>query len=139
MTRFTVAAMVLTVAAPAARAQDALGVRAVAFSADGKFLAAGTGEPKEPGTVTPWDAASRKQLWVHKEHSGAPAVAFSPDGRTLAAATYANAVRLLDVGTGQVKATLKHPQVVRAVAYSPDGKRLATACWDRLVRVWDVE
>jgi WD40 repeat protein len=121
-----------------ARAQDVLGVRTVAFSPDGKLLAAGTGEPKEQGTATLWSVATGKQVWKHPEKSGVPAVAFSPDGQTLAVAVYGNAVRLIDVTTGQVLKTLEHPKEVRGVAFSPDGKLLATACWDKLVRVWDL-
>jgi WD40 repeat protein len=138
-------AILLLAAAPAARAGDAPAVRCVAFSPDGgrggatpPLLAAGTGEPKEPGTVTLWDAAARRRLWTHAEAGGVPALAFSPDGKTLALATYANTARLLDVATGKVKATLDHPKEVRAVAFSPDGKRLATACSDKLLRVWDI-
>src|SRR5262249_15111584 len=43
--------------APAVRAEGPRqpGVRAVAFSPDGKLLAASTGEPKEKGCVTVWD------------------------------------------------------------------------------------
>jgi WD40 repeat protein len=122
----------------ASRADDVLGVRCVAFSPDGKLLAAGTGEPKQHGTVTLWDVTRRTEVWKHQEDSGVPAVAFSPDGQVLAVAVYGNAARLLDVGTGKVKTTLKHPKEVRAVAFSPDGKFLATACWDKVVRVWDV-
>jgi WD40 repeat protein len=122
----------------AARADEVLGVRCVGFSPDGKLLAAGTGEPKQRGTVTLWDVATRAQVWRHTEDTGLPAVAFSPDGKTLAVADYGNTARLLDVVTGKVKATLHHPKEVRAVAFSPDGKLLATACWDKLVRVWDL-
>ncbi|MCI0455900.1 MAG: WD40 repeat domain-containing protein [Gemmataceae bacterium] len=118
--------------------QIPVGVRGVVFSPDGKLLATGTGDPKEPGTVTLWDVAARQRLWTHSEKGGVPALAFAPDGKTLALAAYSNVARLLDVATGKVKATFEHPKEVRGVAFSPDGKRLATACWDKLVRVWDL-
>jgi WD40 repeat protein len=115
-----------------------LGVRAVAFSPDGKLLAAGTGEPREQGTVTVWDVATARVRLRHAEKTGVPGVAFSPDGKTLAIASYDNAARLIDVATGKVRATFAHPKEVRSVAFSPDGKRLATACWDGALRLWDV-
>ena len=133
-----IAAMLLLATAPTVQAQAPLGVRAVAFSPDGKLLAAGTGQPKEHGTVTLWDVATRQQRWTHKGKAGIPAVAFSPDGQTLAIGGYDNAARLLDPATGKLRATLKHPQGVRAVAFSPDGKRLATGGLDRRIRVWDL-
>jgi WD40 repeat protein len=121
-----------------APADDPPGVRCVAFSPDGKLLAVTTGEPKQQGTVTLWDVASRKRVWKHTENDGIPAVVFAPDGQTLAIAVYDGAARLLGVADGAVKGTLKHPKEVRGVAFSPDGKLLATACWDQLVRVWDI-
>jgi WD40 repeat protein len=119
-------------------AAEALGVRSVRFSPDGKQLAVTTGEPKQLGQITLWEASSRKLIWKHTEESGIPAAAFSPDGQTLAIAVYDNAARLLDVSTGKVKAVFQHPKEVRSVAFSPDGARLATACEDRRVRVWEL-
>jgi WD40 repeat protein len=133
------AGVALIVLLPCAlRADDEPCVRSVAFSPDGRQLAASTGEPKQQGTVTLWSMATRSQVWRHAEDTGVPALAFSPDGLVLAIAVYDNAARLLDVATGRVKTTLKHPKEVRGVAFSPDSKLLATACWDRAVRVWDI-
>src|SRR5229473_3457935 len=56
------------------RADEPLGVRAVAFSSDGKQLAAGTGEPKEHGSVTLWEVATGKPRWQHQEKDGVPGV-----------------------------------------------------------------
>jgi WD40 repeat protein len=114
------------------------GIRAVAFSPDGKLCAASTGQPEQKGTVTLWEIASRKALWTHDEKLGIPAVSFAPNGKTLAIAVLDHNARLLDVVTGKPKLTLPHPKEVRAVDFSPDGKLLATACWDGAVRVWDL-
>jgi WD40 repeat protein len=124
----------------AARADELeqLGVRTIAFSPDGQLLAAGTGEPKQNGTVTVWDVAARRQRFAHREKTGVPGVAFSPDSKLLAIASYDNVARLLDATTGEVKASLRHPKEVRAVVFSPDGRSLATACWDQALRLWDV-
>jgi WD40 repeat protein len=113
-------------------------VRAVAFSPDGRLLAAGAGEPHEPGTVTLWGVATLKPVWTHRETEGVPAVAFAASGDKLAVAVYNHTAKVLDTATGKVTATLPHPKEVRGVAFSPDGQRLATTCWDRIVRVWDV-
>jgi WD40 repeat protein len=115
-----------------------VGIRTVAFSPDGKLLAAGTGEPKQPGTVTVWDLSTGKVRWTHREKTGIPCVAFAPDGQTLAIAVYDRTAKLLEASTGKETAAFRHPKEVRAVAFAPDGKSLATACWDRALRVWDV-
>src|SRR5262249_18459396 len=65
-------------------ADEPLGVRAVAFSPDGKLLASGAGEPKERGVVTLWEVATGKPRWRHQEKDGVPGVAFSPNGKMLA-------------------------------------------------------
>jgi WD40 repeat protein len=113
-------------------------VRAVAFSPDAKLLAAGTGEPKEAGTVTVWEVATRQVRWSQRTTGGVPAVAFAPDGRTLAIAQYDNVAKVLAAAAGKEVRALRHPREVRNIAFSPDGKRLATACWDGVVRVWNL-
>jgi WD40 repeat protein len=130
--------LALAVSISGVRADEVPGVRAVAFTPSGERLAVATGEPKQAGTVTLWDVATRQPVWKHAESSGVPAVTFSPDGQSLAVALYENAARLLDAKTGQVVKTLAHPKEVRGVAFSPDGKLLATTCGDKVVRVWDV-
>ena len=113
-------------------------VGGVAFSPDGKLLAAGCGAPTEPGAVTVWAVADRRVRFHHVEKSGIPGVAFAPDGRTLAIAVFGQAARLLDADTGRVRASFPHPREVRGVAFSPDGKLLASGSRDGTVRLWDV-
>jgi WD40 repeat protein len=122
----------------AIRADEPLRVRTVAFSPDGKFVAAGTGEPKQPGTVTVWEVANQKRRWLQPTASGVSSVAFSPDGKMLAVAGFDGAAKLLDTVSGELKRTLTHPNQVRSVAFAPDGKRLATACDDKLIRIFNV-
>ena len=63
---------------------------------------------------------------------------FSPDGRSLALSNYKKGlVEIRDAETGQVTATLKHPQLVWCLDWHPDGKILATACFDLNIYIWD--
>jgi WD40 repeat protein len=70
-------------------------VYSVAFSPDGKTLAAGSAD----GTVGLWDVATGQQIGDPLAAPGGPvySVAFSPDGKTLAAGSADGTIRLWDV------------------------------------------
>jgi RNA polymerase sigma factor (sigma-70 family) len=89
----------------------------VAFSPDGKTLAAGLRD----GAIRMWDVATSKECGYLWEKGQVKAVAFSPDGHTLASAQ-GNEVKLWDLRSGRVRARLQgHAGWVQAVAFSPGG------------------
>jgi len=112
-------------------------VRSVAFSPDGRTLAAA----RDDKTVKLWDVQSRQELVTLEGHSDfVSSVAFSPDGRTLASASADKTVKLWDVQSGQVLKTLEgHRSHLWSVAFSPDGRTLASASDDKTVKLWDVQ
>jgi len=116
-------------------------VVSVAFSPDGKTLAAGSGH----NGVFLWDATTGKLLRRIEGRSVGDNLAFSHDGRLLAVVRNwqqdqeGNIVQLFDPATGKVVRRIAgHGKLVRAVAFSPDGKHLATNSEDKTARVWEV-
>ncbi|MFM8274400.1 MAG: hypothetical protein ACKODX_19010 [Gemmata sp.] len=110
----------------------------VAFSPDGRFVAAGGAD----AVVRVWDVQTKSEVRGLRGHTDwVTSVAFGPDGRFLAsvAAEKDNALRVfelppLDSGS----AAGGHLLAVNAVAVSPNGKLVATAGTDQTIKVWDV-
>ena len=68
---------------------------------------------------------------------GVYSVGFSPDGKILQSAGGDKTVRLWNVATGSLIATLKHKNPVRSSAFSPDGRMIASTD-GRTVLLWEV-
>jgi mono/diheme cytochrome c family protein len=115
-------------------------ITAIAFSPDGKELAA-SGYHE----ITLWDPADGKLLGRIK---GLPeriwSLAYSPDGKQIAAAGgtpgLTGEVRLCDA-TSRVpgKVIERISDMMLVIRFSPDGKRLGAGGADNAVRVFDVE
>jgi hypothetical protein len=115
-------------------------VAAVAFSPDGKHLAAGV-----YGRVTVWDLTTAKPVKVLTNVLGAVNdLKFSPDGKRLAVAggqpSARGDLRLFDTADWKLVDSLGgHLDTVSSISFSPDGMRLASASFDKTVRLWDVK
>jgi WD40 repeat protein len=121
-------------------------VTAVAFSPDGKTLAASSGKWDEKkdrydsSEVQLWDPVTAKLCRTLKGHRDTiSSLAFSPDGKTLATGSISweksdkigaqGEVKLWDFQTAkvQVSATIHEGAEVARLIFSPDGKVLASA------------
>ncbi len=115
------------------------GVEALAFSADGSRLAAGTDYPQN--RVWLWETATAKLLATMDGHTNTVcALEFSPDGRRIVSSSYDQSLRLWDTATGQSMATLQgHLARVTAASFHPDGRHLVSASLDGSLRLWDTQ
>ena len=114
----------------------------VAYSPNGKLIAAGGGE-----SLQLWDLTTDKRVWCIKKESpknGVHAVVFSPDGKMLAVGDKSGSVILVAPADGKVirrweahVAADEPHEGTQAVAFSPDGKTLASGGDDGVIYFWD--
>lgn len=138
------------------------GVRAIAFSPDGRMLAVagpcagGENDRNQGWAVQLWDTTAHRVVATLSNPHSTPesfssyySLRFSPDGRILAAGGGAmqGTVNLWDVGSREFTAELTVGSVgteIYSVAFSPDGRTLASAAHgdatspDNSVQLWDV-
>jgi hypothetical protein len=110
-------------------------VRVAAFSPDGSTLAIAG------GLVTLWDVDTREQTTVLGFHQrSTSAVTLSPDGRMLASGGLPEGVKLWDIPSGQLIATLEGGSFsINGLAFSPDGSILAVSSYlPTTLTLWDV-
>ncbi len=123
-------------------AGDLFRFHCVAFSPDGKRVAAGGGDWKFKGIaqVTIWDVASRQQVLKLVGHDNAIiCLAFSPKGDQIATGAIDGTARLWDAETGaQVKIFPGHANYIESVIFTRDGKTLLTGCRDGKIRFWNL-
>jgi len=110
----------------------------VAFSPDGRFLAAG-GSRYEV-----WQAGTWRRLYeIQRPDSDDPIcrMAFSPDSQLLAVVKPLREIVLLEAATGEEMSRLiaPHPALFASLRFSPDNSKLYALQNDQNIQVWDLK
>jgi RNA polymerase sigma factor (sigma-70 family) len=121
-------------------------INAVAFSPDGKLLAA-AGDPMvaapaadRHGEICIWDFETAKEKSRLRGHEhGVSSLAFSPDGKTVASTGSDQHIRVWDVASAKELGSVQASRsLLHSVAFAPDGRGLASGGDENAVKLWDL-
>ncbi len=116
----------------------------IAFSADGKWIAAGYTfwDPVAEGAgyseMRIYDSAGKLVHSLERTGAGALRAFFSPSGKVIAVGNRNYETQLFDIESGKLLHTLDK-KMTHDIVFNPDGKTLAAAYVDGSIGFWNVE
>jgi WD40 repeat protein len=117
-------------------------IAALAFSPNGRWLAAGLGgfnwfEGNYQQVVKVWEVDTGSVVAELRHENTVPALAFSPDGQILATSCHDHRLRLWDVNSWKERYRWKGDVEFDALAFVPDSPLLVTGNHKGIMELWD--
>ncbi|NHJ14429.1 MAG: WD40 repeat domain-containing protein [Candidatus Thorarchaeota archaeon] len=110
--------------------------RRFAMNKVGRMLAAAL----QDRSIRLYDARNCEEMQKMQDEFLCTSIAFSPRGDIVASGGVDRMVKLWDIRSGTVLATLEgHEYPVLTLAFSPDGGRLVSGSGDTTLAIWDVD
>jgi WD40 repeat protein len=110
----------------------------IAFSPDGRRLAAGDEDQLLVWKMDAQPVPAPLRLWPTRARGYVNAIAFSPDGRRIATASYDGTLGVWDADNGKPLSEHALGTLTGDLAFSPDLQLLASGMPDDTVRLWNV-
>ncbi|MDP6446969.1 MAG: WD40 repeat domain-containing protein [Pirellulaceae bacterium] len=119
----------------------AANLHCVAFSPNGKLVAAGGGNPSEDGSVEVFSWPAGESVAMFADHADSVRSIAWSDNSKLAAASIDREIKLWNLENQENAALVYkgHSRSVNAICLLNDGKTLVSAGVDQSVRVWNLE
>ena len=115
---------------------------ALAFSRDGRYLAAASGlaNVRESHAIWLWDVQAAQRIARIPQDAYVRALAFNSDGSLFATVTDDGFARVWRSANGEPAGAVTHgaPYAITSIAWRASGQQLATAGTDDTARVWDI-
>ncbi|UCE09757.1 MAG: WD40 repeat domain-containing protein [Candidatus Thorarchaeota archaeon] len=108
--------------------------RRFAMNRVGRMLAAAI----QDKSIRLYDARNCEEIQRMSDDHLCTSIAFSPKGDIVASGSVGRVVKLWDIRTAELLATLEgHSYPILSLAFSPDGDRLVSASGDTTLKIWD--
>ncbi|NEO58716.1 MAG: NACHT domain-containing protein [Okeania sp. SIO3B5] len=111
------------------------GIHSLAFSPDGKLLAAGDSN----GLVRLLKVPDGQQIATFQKHGWwVLSIAYSPDGEKLVSSSIDGKIKMWNVATRKCINNLEgHTNWIFSLTFSPDAQTIASGCNDHTIKLWD--
>ncbi|MEN3326515.1 MAG: hypothetical protein V7638_1322 [Acidobacteriota bacterium] len=114
------------------------GPRAIAFSPDGRQIAAADSDRSNP-SIRLWDLETGTMQVIGGSTRQITSISFLAGGRELASGSWDETVRLWNVRTGEARILGENCSCVCRLAISMQSDKLAAYSLDGRIRIWDLE